>query len=101
MKLLKHQGFMDPCFGQVEKEGKAYLFSAPERNREIVRMRSFGGRRSKENRFGSLTMTSPQFVCKTAYFYACGTPFSGKPIKNENRKAPIQGLCMLHRGKNK
>ena len=71
MKLLKHQGFMIHA-SAVEKEGKAYLFSAPS---------SFGGRRSKENRFGSLTMTSPQFVCKTAYFMHAGLRSAGKPIK--------------------
>ena len=80
MKLLKHQGFMIHA-SAVEKEGKAYLFFGSERNREILRMRSFGGRRSKENRFGSLTMTSPQFVCKTAYFMHAGLRSAGKPIK--------------------
>lgn len=79
MKLLKHQGFMIHA-SAVEKEGKAYLFSAPSGTGNL-RMRSFGGRRSKENRFGSLTMTSPQFVCKTAYFMHAGLRSAGKPIK--------------------
>lgn len=41
----------------------------------------------------------PAVCLQNGVFYACGTPFSGKTDKNENRKAPIQGLCMLHRGK--
>ena len=79
MKLLKHQGFMIHA-SAVEKEGKAYLFRLRAEQGNL-RMRSFGGRRSKENRFGSLTMTSPQFVCKTAYFMHAGLRSAGKPIK--------------------
>ena len=79
MKLLKHQGFMIHA-SAVEKEGKAYLFSAPSGTGKSTHAQ-LGGRRSKENRFGSLTMTSPQFVCKTAYFMHAGLRSAGKPIK--------------------
>ena len=90
MKLLKHQGFMIHA-SAVEKEGKAYLFSAPSGTGKSS-MRSFGGRRSKENRFGSLTMTSPQFVCKTAYFMHAGLRSAGKPIKWESQSADTRTL---------
>ena len=46
MKLLKHQRVYDPCFGS-RKEGKPIFFLRAEQGN--LRMRSFGGRRSKEN----------------------------------------------------
>ena len=85
----------------VEKEGKAYL-SRLRAEQGNLRMRSFGGRRSKENRFGSLTMTSPQFVCKTAYFMHAGLRSAGKPIKMRIAKRRYKDfVCCIEEKQNK
>ena len=97
MKLLKHQGFMIHA-SAVEKEGKAYLFSAPSGTGKSTHAQLWR-QTFKGEPIRIINDDKPAVCLQNGVFYACGTPFSGKTDKNENRKAPIQGLCMLHRGK--
>ena len=50
-------------------------------------MRSFGGRRFKGEPIRIINDDKPAVCLQNGVFYACGTPFSGKTDKNENRKA--------------
>ena len=97
MKLLKHQGFMIHA-SAVEKEGKAYLFSAPSGTGKSTHAQLWR-QTFKGEPIRIINDDKPAVCLQNGVFYACGTLFSGKTDKNENRKAPIQGLCMLHRGK--
>lgn len=96
-KLLKYQGFVLHA-SAVEKEGRAYLFSAPSGTGKSTHtglwQQTFTGEDIR-----IINDDKPAVCLDNHVFYACGTPFSGKTDKNENRRAPIQGLCMLHRGK--
>lgn len=96
-KLLKHQGFMLHA-SAVEKDGKAYLFSAPSGTGKSTHTELWQKTFTEEN-IRIINDDKPAVCLWNNVFYACGTPFSGKTDKNENRKVPIQGLCMLHRGK--
>lgn len=95
-KLLKRGGFMIHA-SAVEKDGKAYLFSAPSGTGKSTHAelwkKAFG-----ESSIRILNDDKPAVCLRDGTFYAYGTPFSGKTDKNVNCKAPIQGLCMLHRG---
>jgi hypothetical protein len=82
----------------VEKEGKAYLFSAPSGTGKSTHAQLWR-QTFKGEPIRIINDDKPAVCLQNGVFYACGTPFSGKTDKNENRKAPIQGLCMLHRGK--
>lgn len=96
-KLLHYQGFMLHA-SALEMNGRAYLFSASSGTGKSTHaglwQKTFG-----EGRVRIINDDKPAVCEKDGIFYACGTPFSGKTDKNENRRAPIQGLCMLQRGK--
>lgn len=96
MKLLKHQGFMIHA-SAVEKEGKAYLFSAPSGTGKSTHAQLWQ-ETFREEPIRIINDDKPAVCLQNGVFYAYGTPFSGKTDKNENRRAPIQGLCMLYRG---
>ena len=93
MKLLKHQGFMIHA-SAVEKEGKAYLFSAPSGTGKSTHAQLWR-QTFKGEPIRIINDDKPAVCLQNGVFYACGTPFSGKTDKNENRKAPIQGLCIF------
>ena len=100
MKLLKHQGFMIHA-SAVEKEGKAYLFSAPSGTGKSTHAQLW--RQTFKGEPIRIINDDKPAVCLQKRRILCmrDSVQREKPIKNENRKAPIQGLCMLHRGKNK
>ncbi len=94
-ELIKHNGLMlhSSC---VEKDGKAYLFSA----------RSGTGKSTHthlwvENLSGTRIINDdkPALVCEDGKWYVWGTPFSGKTDENVNVKIPVRGITFLHRSK--
>ncbi len=94
-KLLNFNGMMlhSSC---VEKDGKAYLFSA----------RSGTGKSTHthlwiENLPGTRIINDdkPALVCEDGKCYVWGTPFSGKTDENTNVKLPVRAIVFLHRSK--
>ena len=80
----------------VEKDGKAYLFSA----------RSGTGKSTHthlwvDNLSGTRIVNDdkPALVCEDGKWYVWGTPFSGKTDENVNVKIPVRGIVFLHRSK--
>ncbi len=81
----------------VIMDGKAYLFSAPcgtgKSTHTSLWMKAFG-----EDKVQLLNDDKPALRFIDGEWFAYGTPWSGKYDKNINVRAPIAGICMLHRG---
>ncbi len=95
-KLLNYQGFMLHA-SAIEVDGKAYLFSADSgvgKSTHAKLWQKFFG----EERAQILNDDKPAVVIEDECCFAYGTPFSGKSPEHLNRKARIQGICMLERG---
>lgn len=95
-KLLNYQGFMLHA-SAIEVDGKAYLFSADSgvgKSTHAKLWQKFFG----EERAEILNDDKPAVVIEDECCFAYGTPFSGKSPEHLNRKARIQGICMLERG---
>lgn len=95
-KLLNYQGFMLHA-SAIEVDGKAYLFSADSgvgKSTHAKLWQKFLG----EERAEILNDDKPAVVIEDECCFAYGTPFSGKSPEHLNRKARIQGICMLERG---
>lgn len=78
-------------------DGKAYLFTADsgtgKSTHTTLYRRAFG-----DDRVRILNDDKPAVRMEDGQFFAYGTPWSGKSDLNLNLRAPIGGICLLHRG---
>ena len=80
----------------VEYEGKAYLFSGPSTVGKSTHARLW------QQLFGDAVRVinddKPALRLIDGCWYAYGTPWCGKDGINQNRKAPLAGICFLKQG---
>lgn len=90
--LLGFQGLMLHA-SAVEYEGRAYLFSGPCGVGKSTRSHLW------EETFGAVIFNDDKPALRRLEegWYAYGTPWCGKDGINQNRKAPLGGICFLHR----
>ena len=90
--LLRFSGMMLHA-SALEYEGKAYLFSGPSTVGKSTHTRQW------QETFGPgvrvLNDDKPALRLVDGKWYAYGTPWCGKDGINENRKAPLAGICFL------
>ena len=92
-ELIKHNGIMlhSSC---VEKDGKAYLFSARSGTGKSTHthlwLKNLSGTRI-------INDDKPALVLEDGKWYVWGTPFSGKTDENVNAKIPVRAITFLHR----
>ncbi|MBQ1264230.1 MAG: hypothetical protein IIY04_02300 [Oscillospiraceae bacterium] len=94
-ELLEYDGMLLHA-SAVVVDGYAYLFSA----------KSGTGKSTHTNlwlkKFGDaayiLNDDKPAIRKEDGRWYAYGTPWSGKTDLNVNKRVPLGGICMLHRG---
>lgn len=94
-QLLFHDGILMHA-SCVERDGKAYLFSAKSGTGKSTHtgiwMRHFGDCRM-------INDDKPAVRRMNGTFYACGTPFSGKDDASENIQVPIRAIVFIERAK--
>ena len=81
----------------VEKDGKAYLFSAPSGTGKSTHTRLW--RQVFGSRAVMVNDDKPFLKLTEAGIFACGSPWSGKHGLDTNMTVPLQGICILERGK--
>ena len=90
--LLLHNGMMLHS-SAVMYEGKVYLFSGPCGTGKSTHTRLW------QSVFGDdvqvINDDKPALRCIDGTWYAYGTPWCGKDGINQNKKAPIAGICFL------
>lgn len=92
-EVLRHGGIVlhSSC---VEKDGKAYLFSARSGTGKSTHthlwLNELSGTRI-------INDDKPLLIIKDGVLCACGTPFSGKTDENVNECVPIRALVFLSR----
>lgn len=90
--LLRHSGMMLHASAVVYK-GKAYLFSGPCGMGKSTHTRMW------KKAFGVdaqvINDDKPALRCLNGTWYAYGTPWCGKDGINQNKKAPLAGICFL------
>lgn len=92
-EVLRHNGIVlhSSC---VEKDGKAYLFSAKSGTGKSTHthlwLKELNGTRI-------LNDDKPLLISRGGKFFACGTPFSGKTDENINECVPVRAIIFLHR----
>lgn len=95
-KLLDFNG-MYLHSSAVEYEGKAYLFSGPSTVGKSTHTRLW------QQLFGEAVRVinddKPALRLIDGKWYAYGTPWCGKDGINQNRKAPLAGICFLKQSK--
>jgi len=93
-RLLQYDGMLlhASC---VEKDGKAYLFSAKSGTGKSTHthlwLRAFPDSRI-------INDDKPAVRRMDGTFYACGTPFSGKTDENINVQVPVRAIVFIERG---
>ena len=95
-KMLDYDTFLMHC-SAVAVDGKAYLFAAPSGTGKSTHTRLW--REVFGERAVMINDDKPLIQVKEDAIYVCGTPWCGKHGLNSNQKAPIQGICILERGK--
>lgn len=96
-KFLLQGGLMIHA-SAVEVDGKAYLFSADSGTGKSTHTKQW------QKYFGVdraliINDDKPAVKREEDGWVAYGTPFSGKTDENLNRRAKLQGICMLARGR--
>ena len=81
----------------VEYEGKVYLFSGPSTVGKSTHARLWQQLFGDAVRVINDDKPALRFIDGT--WYAYGTPWCGKDGINQNRKAPVAGICFLKQGK--
>lgn len=95
-KFIRKGGIMLHA-SAVEVDGRAYLFSANSgtgKSTHTKQWQKYFG----EDRALIINDDKPAIRKEASGWTAYGTPFSGKTDENLNRKALLQGVCMLERG---
>lgn len=95
-KMLEYQSFLFHC-SAVAVDGKAYLFAAPSGTGKSTHTRMW--RQYFGDKAVMINDDKPLLQVQEDAVYVCGTPWCGKHRLQTNQKAPIQGICILHRGK--
>lgn len=94
-RLLAHDALFLHA-SAVEVDGRAYLFSADSGVGKSTHARLW------QQLHGSkaivLNDDKPALRCLDGVWYAYGTPWCGKDGINQNRRAPLAGICFLKRG---
>lgn len=93
--LLSHGGFYLHA-SAVEVEGKAYLFSANCGVGKSTHARLW--QQLHGSKAQVINDDKPALRCLDGVWYAYGTPWCGKDGINQNRRAPLAGICFLKRG---
>ncbi|MDO4453067.1 MAG: hypothetical protein Q4B90_01100 [Eubacteriales bacterium] len=96
-KLILHGGFFLHA-SAVEVDQRAYLFSARSGTGKSTHTKLW------QKYFGAdraliINDDKPAIKIEDHRCMVYGTPFSGKTDENLNRCAPLQGICMIERGK--
>ena len=95
-ELLDYDTFLFHC-SAVAVDGKAYLFTAPSGTGKSTHVRLW------QKVFGERAVVinddKPLLQVRENHIYACGTPWNGKHGIDTNIKVPVQGICILGRGK--
>lgn len=94
-EVLRHGGIVlhSSC---VEKDGKAYLFSAKSGTGKSTHTHLW----LKELRNTRIINDDkPLLLLRNGQIFACGTPFSGKTDENINECVPVRAIIFLHRAK--
>ena len=94
--LLRFSGMMLHA-SAVEYEGKAYLFSGPSTVGKSTHTRLWQQLLGDAVRV--INDDKPALRLIDGRWYAYGTPWCGKDGINQNRKAPLAGICFLKQGK--
>lgn len=95
LDLLQFGGCMVHA-SAVEMDGYAYLFTAPSGTGKSTHTAQW--RKCFGDRAIILNDDKPAVRRRDGVWQAFGTPFSGSTALNENRAAPVGGLCLLERG---
>lgn len=95
-KFISEGGIMVHA-SAVEVDGKAYLFSADSGTGKSTHTKQWQNYFGKERAL-IINDDKPAIRKDKNGWAAYGTPFSGKTDENLNRKAILQGICMLERG---
>ena len=95
LDLLRFGGCMVHA-SAVEMEGYAYLFTAPSGTGKSIHVAQW--KKLFGDRAVVLNDDKPAVRPRDGIWHAFGTPFSGSTALNENRAAPVGGLCLLERG---
>ena len=90
-KIVDFNGFLMHA-SVVEKDGKAYAFSAPSGTGKSTHARLW-----RENIDGVHMINDDKPIIRLfdGIPYACGTPWCGKHNLSENRLVPLQAICFL------
>ena len=94
-KMLDYDSFLFHC-SAVEVEGKAYLFAAASGTGKSTHTRLW--REYFGEKAVMINDDKPLLSVQEGTIYVYGTPWCGKHNLNTNKKAPVQGICILSRG---
>ena len=94
-KMLDYDTFLFHC-SAVEVDGKAYLFAAPSGTGKSTHTRMW--RKYFGDRAVMINDDKPLIQVNKEEIFVCGTPWSGKHRLDTNKKAMIEGICLLERG---
>lgn len=94
-EVLRHGGIVlhSSC---VEKDGKAYLFSAKSGTGKSTHTHLWLEELPNTR---IINDDKPLLIIRNGQIYACGTPFSGKTDENINECVPVRAIVFLHRSK--
>lgn len=94
-EVLHHGGIVlhSSC---VEKDGKAYLFSAKSGTGKSTHTHLWLEELPNTR---IINDDKPLLIIRNGQIYACGTPFSGKTDENINECVPVRAIVFLHRSK--
>ena len=95
-KMVDYDTFLFHC-SAVAVDGKAYLFAAPSGTGKSTHTRLW--RTYFGDRAVMVNDDKPLLQVRDEAIYVCGTPWCGKHGLNTNQKVPIQGICILERGR--
>lgn len=92
-EVLRHGGIVlhSSC---VEKDGKAYLFSAKSGTGKSTHTHLWL-KELQNTRI--INDDKPLLIIRNGQFFACGTPFSGKTDENINECVKVRAIIFLHR----
>lgn len=95
-KMIEKNFFLFHC-SAVAVDGKAYLFAAPSGTGKSTHTRMW--RQYFGEKAVMVNDDKPLLWVKEDAVYVCGTPWCGKHGLQTNCQMPVQGICILRRGK--
>ena len=97
VKLPEYDAFLMHA-AVVETDGYAYAFAAKSGTGKTTHIRMW--HRLLGDRMNVINGDKPIMRFFGGELYACGTPWSGKEMMNNNTKAPLKGICFIYRAQN-